>query len=69
MCLFYSTRLEVEGETRRSASRMCRRSSEPTQVRPSEQPCTEVEMTDDPKGEKDQDCTLNDQDILDAVAG
>ena len=64
LCILYSIRLEVEGATRRSASRMRRRVSEPSLVMVSEQNHVAADVRDTPETPADQDCTLTDQGIM-----
>ena len=64
LCILYSIRLEVEGATRRSASRMRRRVSEPSLVMVSEQNHVAADVGDTPETPADQDCTLTDQGIM-----
>ena len=64
LCILYSIRLEVEGVTRRSASRMSRRVSEPSRVIVSEQNHVAVADGDTSETPVEQDCTLTDQVIM-----
>ena len=69
LCILYSIRLEVEGEARRAASRMSRRTSEPSQAIPPEQNHVAAAIVGTLEDPKYQDYDLKDQDILDAMEG